>query len=114
MAGGGRRGDAGRPVLAPGPRRAGQRALGTFPPSPILLPQTLTQKQSVLQICKCNRPGNPDEVLIGCSNPACKRWLHQDCITKAAVARTFARLGTDTPHVTEPKVEDSQTQTDDA
>ncbi|KAI3323453.1 hypothetical protein HD806DRAFT_87253 [Xylariaceae sp. AK1471] len=48
--------------------------------------------------CKCNRPENPDKQLINCTNPECKKWLHDDCLVHEALMKTFARLGTDKPH----------------
>ncbi|KAH8905317.1 hypothetical protein BR93DRAFT_882374 [Coniochaeta sp. PMI_546] len=54
---------------------------------------------SLLPICKCNRPGNPDEVLIGCSTPECNKWMHKPCIKHDALMRTYKELGTDKPHV---------------
>ncbi|KAI0460047.1 hypothetical protein F5B21DRAFT_453024 [Xylaria acuta] len=53
---------------------------------------------SALPRCKCNRPENPDKQLINCTNPECRKWLHDDCLIHEALMKTFARLGTDKPH----------------
>jgi hypothetical protein len=58
----------------------------------------LTKQQSAQPRCKCNRPENPDKQLINCTNPECKKWLHDDCLVDEALMKTFARLGTDRPH----------------
>ncbi|KAI0468750.1 hypothetical protein F4859DRAFT_201653 [Xylaria cf. heliscus] len=53
---------------------------------------------SALPRCKCNRPENPDKQLMNCTNPECRKWLHDDCLIHEALMKTFARLGTDKPH----------------
>ncbi|KAI2626311.1 hypothetical protein GGS21DRAFT_546026 [Xylaria nigripes] len=56
---------------------------------------------SVLPRCKCECPENPDKQLINCTNPECKKWLHDDCLIHEALMKTFAQLGTDKPHKAE-------------
>ncbi|KAI1733970.1 hypothetical protein F4680DRAFT_367178 [Xylaria scruposa] len=53
---------------------------------------------SALPRCKCNRPENPDKQLMNCTNPECRKWLHDDCLIHEALMKTFARLGADKPH----------------
>ncbi|KAI1112039.1 hypothetical protein F5Y14DRAFT_285664 [Nemania sp. NC0429] len=53
---------------------------------------------SALPRCRCNRPENPDKQLISCTNPECRKWLHDDCLVHEALMKTFLRLGTDKPH----------------
>ncbi|ORY66187.1 uncharacterized protein BCR38DRAFT_338987 [Pseudomassariella vexata] len=48
--------------------------------------------------CKCNRPENPDKILVGCTNDYCKKWLHDDCLVHGALLDTYKRLGADKPH----------------
>ncbi|OCK77517.1 hypothetical protein K432DRAFT_304029 [Lepidopterella palustris CBS 459.81] len=38
-------------------------------------------------------PCNPDRLLIQCSNPKCKKWLHAVCIESAAVKEAYAAYG---------------------
>lgn len=44
----------------------------------------LTRMQKLRQICKDNRPQNPDEMIIECSNEGCRNWLHANCIVEQA------------------------------
>ncbi|KAJ9157664.1 BAH domain-containing protein [Pleurostoma richardsiae] len=63
---------------------------------------------SIEALCKCDTPGNPDKVLIGCSNSDCGKWLHEECIKHEALTKTYERLGRDKPHKapeTEPSKE---------
>ncbi|CAN8099467.1 unnamed protein product [Discula destructiva] len=53
---------------------------------------------AVDRVCKCNEPGNPDKVLIGCPNDSCKKWLHEECMKHAILTKVFEELGTDKPH----------------
>lgn len=47
---------------------------------------TLTDKmQQLRKYCICDRPHNPDRLLVRCSNPNCERWLHAECLASAAV-----------------------------
>ena len=50
-------------------------------------------------ICKCKRPANPDNILIGCTNPQCRKWLHYDCLLDDVLTSVYERLGTTKPHV---------------
>ncbi|KAJ4296106.1 hypothetical protein N0V88_004808 [Collariella sp. IMI 366227] len=54
---------------------------------------------SVELVCSCNTPGNPDKMLIGCSEETCKKWMHEQCILDDALRATYKRLGTDKPHL---------------
>ncbi|KAI9828693.1 MAG: hypothetical protein M1832_001796 [Thelocarpon impressellum] len=59
-----------------------------------------TQKLSMLrEHCSCGKFYNPDKVLIGCSNPECGRWLHDECILKDALAKAYRRVAPASPHV---------------
>lgn len=58
--------------------------------------------------CKCNRPENPDKTLIGCTNEACKKWLHDDCLVHDALLETYKRLGNDKPYKSVPIKEEAQ------
>lgn len=49
-------------------------------------------------MCKCNEPGNPDKVLVGCSAVDCKKWLHEECLRHETLMRVWGRLGPDKPH----------------
>lgn len=40
-------------------------------------------------ICIEPAPHNPDEMILQCSNKACRQWLHVKCIAEAAVQRAF-------------------------
>lgn len=55
--------------------------------------------QSVELVCSCNTPAHPDNLLVGCTTETCKRWLHEQCIKDQALKATYARLGTDKPHI---------------
>ncbi|KAF3762359.1 hypothetical protein M406DRAFT_294033 [Cryphonectria parasitica EP155] len=50
------------------------------------------------RVCRCNEPGNPDKVLIGCPNESCKKWLHEECLKHEILMRVWEQLGTDRPH----------------
>ncbi|MBE3045566.1 hypothetical protein IMZ48_24070 [Candidatus Bathyarchaeota archaeon] len=54
--------------------------------------------QSVEPTCKCGQPEHPDKTLVGCSNEACGKWLHDECLIHDALMRTYERLGEDKPH----------------
>ncbi|KAI9679977.1 MAG: hypothetical protein M1817_004992 [Caeruleum heppii] len=42
-----------------------------------------TNKLSPVRLhCHCKTAHNPDKIMIGCSNPTCKIWLHQECILR--------------------------------
>ncbi|RDA82488.1 hypothetical protein CP532_2312 [Ophiocordyceps camponoti-leonardi (nom. inval.)] len=56
------------------------------------------QLSSVDLTCKCKSPANPDETLIGCSNPDCEEWLHFACLLHDVLMRVYNRLGTDKSH----------------
>ncbi|RDA93146.1 hypothetical protein CP533_4095, partial [Ophiocordyceps camponoti-saundersi (nom. inval.)] len=64
-----------------------------------------SQLSSVDLTCKCKSPANPDETLIGCSNPGCEEWLHFACLLHDVLMRVYNRLGTDKSH--EPDKEPS-------
>ncbi|KEY72676.1 hypothetical protein S7711_10231 [Stachybotrys chartarum IBT 7711] len=55
---------------------------------------------SVELICKCEMPANPDKTLIGCTNPACGKWLHYECLLDDVLTCVHERLGQGTPHIT--------------
>ncbi|OAA53951.1 BAH-domain containing protein [Niveomyces insectorum RCEF 264] len=49
-------------------------------------------------VCDCDRPANPDKMLVGCGDSNCGRWIHEECLTHYALMRVYERLGRDTPH----------------
>lgn len=53
---------------------------------------------AVEKVCKCDQPGNPDKVLVGCSNEKCKKWLHEECLKHDVLTRVYEELGADKPH----------------
>ncbi|KAK2610979.1 hypothetical protein N8I77_004363 [Diaporthe amygdali] len=72
-----------------------------------------TQELSAIEkVCKCDQPGNPDKVLVGCPNETCKKWLHEECLKHDILLKTYEALGTDKPHkasgVKEEKVEEEE------
>lgn len=38
-------------------------------------------------ICVDEAPQNPDEIILQCPDPDCRKWLHVKCIAEDAVAR---------------------------
>ncbi|KAI9728837.1 MAG: hypothetical protein M1834_007224 [Cirrosporium novae-zelandiae] len=42
--------------------------------------------------CVCSRHYNPDKILIGCSNPSCRIWLHDDCLEHSILSSVYKRL----------------------
>ncbi|KAH0535917.1 hypothetical protein FGG08_007176 [Glutinoglossum americanum] len=43
----------------------------------------MTKKLTPVQeYCICGRAHNPDKMMIGCSNPSCRKWLHSECIVE--------------------------------
>lgn len=49
-------------------------------------------------MCRCNEPGNPDKVLIGCPKEDCKKWLHEECLKHSILMKVWEELGTTKPH----------------
>ena len=47
----------------------------------------------------CQTPANPSEILIGCKNRVCSKWLHYECLLEDILKRIYKQLGTDKPHV---------------
>ncbi|KZF25970.1 hypothetical protein L228DRAFT_2173 [Xylona heveae TC161] len=41
--------------------------------------------------CICHQPYNPDHTLIGCTNALCKIWLHDECVIRDALQKTYNR-----------------------
>ncbi|OHW97265.1 EBS-BAH-PHD domain-containing protein [Colletotrichum incanum] len=56
------------------------------------------QLSSVVRLCTCRQPANPDKTLIGCSNRKCAKWLHEDCLQKDALLQAYRRLAEDESH----------------
>ncbi|KAI9842032.1 MAG: hypothetical protein M1837_007528 [Sclerophora amabilis] len=53
----------------------------------------VTQKLSPLRKhCTCRHFYNPDKKLLGCSNPKCQIWLHEECLVEDALANTYDRI----------------------
>src|SRR3954452_617175 len=48
--------------------------------------------QKVREHCICRRSHNPDSLMIGCNNPDCRKWLHEECITEDVLRKTYQRL----------------------
>ncbi|KAK0631882.1 hypothetical protein B0T14DRAFT_14315 [Immersiella caudata] len=63
-------------------------------------------------VCSCNTPAHPDNLLVGCTSESCKKWMHDQCIKDEALRKTYARLGTDKPHIN-PDAKDAK-NTDEA
>lgn len=58
------------------------------------------------RVCRCDQPGNPDKVLIGCSKEDCKKWLHEECLKHDVLLKVWEELGTDKPfHAPDAKEE---------
>ncbi|TDZ61879.1 Chromatin remodeling protein SHL [Colletotrichum trifolii] len=53
------------------------------------------QLSSVVRLCTCGQPANPDMMLIGCSSEKCAAWLHEHCLQADAVQRACKRLAGD-------------------
>ncbi|KAH0544186.1 hypothetical protein FGG08_001631 [Glutinoglossum americanum] len=52
----------------------------------------LRQLSKVREHCICKRSHNPDNLMIGCNNPDCKKWLHEECIIEDVLRKTYRRL----------------------
>lgn len=50
------------------------------------------------RVCRCEQPGNPDKVLIGCPKESCKKWLHEECLKHDVLMKVWEELGTTKPH----------------
>ncbi|KAK4227485.1 hypothetical protein QBC38DRAFT_364020 [Podospora fimiseda] len=56
-------------------------------------------------VCSCNTPANPDKKLLGCTDEACKKWMHEQCVLDDILGMTYNQLGTDKPYIPpEPKI----------
>ncbi|KAK3996422.1 hypothetical protein QBC44DRAFT_231900 [Cladorrhinum sp. PSN332] len=69
---------------------------------------------TVDMVCICNAPANPDMKLLGCTDEACKKWMHEQCVLDEILRATYHRLGIDKPHLPpetiEPKKEEEDTE----
>ncbi|KAJ3499491.1 hypothetical protein NLG97_g273 [Lecanicillium saksenae] len=61
-----------------------------------------SQLSSIDLVCRCQTPANPDKTLVGCTNGACGKWMHLECLRDDVLERVYNRLGTDEPHTPEP------------
>ncbi|KAI9769343.1 MAG: hypothetical protein M1840_004044 [Geoglossum simile] len=52
----------------------------------------LRHLSKVREHCICRRSHNPDSLMIGCNNPDCKKWLHEECIAEDVLRKTYQRL----------------------
>ncbi|KAK0361623.1 hypothetical protein LTR91_022721 [Friedmanniomyces endolithicus] len=43
--------------------------------------------QKLRKFCRDRKPQNPDEMILQCESPKCRKWMHVDCIVKDAVQR---------------------------
>ncbi|KAI5840640.1 hypothetical protein BZA05DRAFT_412529 [Tricharina praecox] len=43
--------------------------------------------------CRCDRYYNPDRKMYGCGNPACGKWLHEECLIEEVKKRVMERGG---------------------
>lgn len=70
-----------------------------MPPDQLVWRQTYNFKSQQLselrKHCACGLQYNPDTMLIGCTNPVCKKWLHGACIVEDAVKRARESHGDD-------------------
>ncbi|TKA83772.1 hypothetical protein B0A55_00002 [Friedmanniomyces simplex] len=41
----------------------------------------------LLEICQDRKPQNPDQMILQCEAPKCRKWMHVDCIINDAVQR---------------------------
>jgi len=64
-------------------------------------------------VCVCNTPANPDKKLLGCTDEACKKWMHEQCVLDDILKKTYSRLGTDKPHLP-PESTETKKGEDDA
>lgn len=59
------------------------------------------------QICKDNRPQNPDEMIIECPNEGCRKWLHANCVVeqaaKSAAEEASGKAKSNTPKKRQPR-----------
>ncbi|CAK7201060.1 hypothetical protein SEUCBS139899_003761 [Sporothrix eucalyptigena] len=54
---------------------------------------------SIDTVCDCNQPANPDKLLVGCGDPSCGKWIHEECLKHYALMNVYDRLGHDKPHI---------------
>ncbi|KAF8543399.1 hypothetical protein BDD12DRAFT_802016 [Trichophaea hybrida] len=52
--------------------------------------QSLTD---IRQHCRCHKYYNPDHLMVGCPNPRCKTWLHEQCILDDIKRKVLERGG---------------------
>ncbi|KAL7940002.1 hypothetical protein V8C42DRAFT_338891 [Trichoderma barbatum] len=71
-----------------------------------------SELSSIVLVCKCRTPSNPDKTLVGCSNKTCEEWMHYDCLLDDVLIRVYDRLGTDIPHKSAIK-EETKKDTED-
>ncbi|KAL9093875.1 MAG: hypothetical protein Q9165_003798 [Trypethelium subeluteriae] len=51
------------------------------------------QLSQLRQHCFCNKPSNPDNLLVQCTNKAtCGRWLHSECLKEKAVEKAIDQI----------------------
>ncbi|PON20161.1 hypothetical protein TGAM01_v210983 [Trichoderma gamsii] len=71
-----------------------------------------SELSSVVVVCKCRTPSNPDKMLVGCPNESCEEWMHYDCLLDDVLARMYDRLGMDMPHKSEKPAIKEETKED--
>jgi hypothetical protein len=52
----------------------------------------LTRQPPLRRDCTCNKPHNPDLLLIRCLSDSCKKWLHEDCLAQDACRKQWDRM----------------------
>jgi len=67
----------------------------------------------IRQHCRCHRYYNPDQLMVGCPNPKCGTWLHEQCIIDDIKCKVLERGGgpPDPPPQTATESEDSAENT---
>ncbi|KJX93211.1 ebs-bah-phd domain-containing protein [Zymoseptoria brevis] len=67
------------------------------------LDHTGTRTYSKLRlICIDSAPQNPDQLILQCSDPACRKWLHVKCIAERAAQRAADETSTTKKKGTQP------------
>lgn len=54
---------------------------------------TTRKFSKIRNICIDNKPQNPDEMILQCGNPDCRKWMHVKCIAETAVHKAAAAPG---------------------
>nr|POE49429.1 chromatin remodeling protein shl [Quercus suber] len=60
------------------------------------------------QICTDHAPENPDEMILQCSNPECRQWMHLKCVAEAAVLDASSAAGSADTRTTSKRASKTQ------